>query len=111
MQRRRGAQDDEERDQVGEAHPEVSVPADPAQVVAGDRLRMRQEVCAAVARGDGLEILHFLRRLPEKQVRADGRTEDGNDHRDRVVVQLELRKQRALEDLRPGTSRVKTTAT
>ena len=81
--------------------PEVGIPADAAQVLPRDRFRMGQQIAATVAGRDGLEILDFLGRLPEEQVRADRGPEHRHHHGDGVVIEVQIGKESALNDLLP----------
>jgi hypothetical protein len=77
MQRGRGAQDDEERDQVGERHADEGVDLDAAQVAP-------HRGGAVLGAGRRLRVFHLLSGLPEEEVWADRRAEHrhhGQQHR------------------------------
>ncbi len=101
MKSSRRAEDDEKRDQIRKTHSQVGIPANAAQVLSRHRFRVRRQVTAAIAGRDGLEVLDFLGRLPEKEVRADRGAQHGHQHRDGVVVESKLREKSAPNDLVP----------
>ena len=98
VERRRGADDDEQRDEVREAHADVGVDLDPSQMPARAFRRSR---LSGARRGIGLDLLDFLRRLPEEEVRADRRPEHCDDYRQRLPGQREPRPDDADDRLAP----------
>src|SRR5438132_1618628 len=77
VQRDRGRQHDEERDEVRESHADPGVEPDAREV------RLRLDVCVAerlVARSRA-KLLDLLRGLPEEEIGADRRAEDGDEGR------------------------------
>ena len=76
MQRRRGAQNDEKRDEVGKRHADDRVDLDPTQMLSDARRRGRPTAA---------RLLFFQTGLPEKKIGTDRRPEKRDDHEDRIV--------------------------
>ena len=76
---RRGRVDDEDRDQVRDAHPDHRVGSNARELRSGAARHEAEREGAATQ-----PVLDFQGRLPEEQVRADRGAEDG-DQRHRVV--------------------------
>ena len=98
VQRSRRRQHDEKGDRVREDHADIGVELDPVQVRPGLRRRLAQGLLSR----PGALLLHLLRGLPEKQIRADG----GAEHRDQgeqvVGIEFYRRNQGAPQHLAPG---------
>ena len=97
MQCKRRRQHDEPGDQVRCGHADEGVDAKPEQLPT--RLPRRAEQRARS--GIGLFVLDFLGSLPEEQVRADGRPENGDDHRQRGGIESQRRRHRRPQGLTP----------
>ena len=95
MQGHRRRQHDAERDQVRVDHADVGVDLDAPQVRARLLGRLAQRL---VATGCAL-LLDLLRRLPEEEVRADGRAEHRDEHGGVFAAARKARQQRPGEHL------------
>ena len=88
VQRDGRRQNNEEGDEAGKPHANVSVPGDSVEF-GGRVLRMIEERAVA---GKCL-VFHFFRALPEEHIGADRRAEHGDDHDQHVPRPGDLRKQ------------------
>jgi hypothetical protein len=87
IERRRRRQDDEQRDEIGEAHADDRIQLYARQL--SRRLPRRFE--KSVGRRILPLIFYFRRRLPEEKVRADGRSKHGDHHSQVAPRPLDVR--------------------
>ena len=73
---RRGRQHDEERDNIGRAHADHGVEPYALKLSGSLSRRFENRLRGRVF----LDVLDLFRRLPEKEIGADRRAEDGDDH-------------------------------
>jgi len=107
VQGHRGGEHDEERHQVGERHPDVGIDLDAAKLRRGLFGRLAQRMFAV---GRAL-LLHFLRSLPEEQVRADRGAEHGHEREQIIRAQRDIRDERVQAASSHGTRTTNTVAT
>ena len=98
VERRRGGDDDRERHQVGERHSDVRVQSDALDGVQPLVRRLHEWP----AFGRFPDVLDLLRRLPEKQIRADRRPQHGDHGRPECGVGQEGWNQKTARCLGPG---------
>ena len=97
MQRRRGGDDDRQRDQVGERHADDGVGADAMEFLLRAIVLFDQR---PLRRIDAL-VLGFLRGLPEEQIGRDRGAEDGDDGGEIVGAPGQARNEHAGQRLAP----------
>jgi len=93
-------QDDEVHHEVREEHSRDHVLPGDTQLLVGGALTFLR--CELAARNIDFD---FLRRLPEKEVRADGRAEDADEHGEERTRPLHVRNERGAQDGAPVRSR------
>ena len=76
--------DDRKRDEVGKGHADQRVDAHPAKLLHRAARRLPDRMLVRRVR----DLLGFLRALPEEQIRADGRAEQGDDGQQRVAAEV-----------------------
>jgi len=97
MQGHGGGQHDEERHQVRERHSYVRIDLDAVKVGLGLLGRLAQRLFAV----GGALLFHFLRSLPEEQVRADRGAEHGHEREQIIRAQRDIRDERVQAGLEP----------
>ena len=96
VQGRARRQDDEVHDEVRDEHSRHDIRPRAAQLALEGAARpIAQLVIQRLVR------LDLLRRLPEKEIRTDSRPEDGDEGKEIVLRERDLRKQRPLQHVAP----------
>ena len=94
---RRGRQHDEKRDHIGKAHANHRVEPDALKLPRRLSWRFEDRLCGRVF----LDVLDLLRSLPEKQIGADRRAEDGHNNGEIGRRPLDMRDDKVEGDRSP----------
>ncbi len=103
VQCHRRGENDEEGDDVGKSHADHGVDFDAAEIGC----RLHGGIADRPGSGVAALLFDFLRRLPEKQIRADGSAENRDDRRDIVGMQRNRWQERLLQHGPPRNPRDK----
>ena len=93
----RSGDDDEQADQIGIAHPEIGIEANPPDLAWRLLGRIEKRFGVWV----DLLVLGFLRGLPEEAVRRDRGAEHGDNRHDIIRAERETRQKRIMDNLSP----------
>jgi len=101
MESRGGSENDRDRDQAGEGHPDDGIGADAVEFLLRPMMPLDQGPFSGI---DSL-VLGLLRGLPEEQIRRNRHAEDGHDGGEKRCAELDARKQQSRKRLTPRDMR------